>query len=857
MGEVYRAKDTTLEREVALKLLPEAFAADASRVARFEQEAKTLAALNHPNIAQIHGLEKSGSTTAIVMELVEGTTLAERIAQGPIPADEALGIAYQVADALEAAHEKQIVHRDLKPANVKLTPKGTVKVLDFGIAKVLETRGISGPQAPSLTTPAMTQAGILLGTAAYMSPEQARGRPVDRRADIWAFACLLYEMLTGQPAFGGEDVPITLARVLAHGTDMNSLPGVISPAVRHTIALCLEKDPKKRIADISDVRLALQGKFESPLAQVRQSAAPPPLWRRVLPLAATAAVAAVVATVAVDRLSIEPREVRRSIYAIPEDQPLNATGAAPVLGVSPDGTQIAYAAAGTLYTRHLSELEGRPLAGTAGQNPLVPVFSPDGEWLLYLASADGQLERVPVSGGTPLLVVAESPQLGWRWDNDGMVRYVSNCQIKQVPATGGTPELIFDDVSVGCVEPTLLAGTDSLLYEQRPGSAPPEIVVHSLTTGEKTVLFPGKQPLFLEPGYLVYFDVALGLMARAFDPDTLEYGSAVAFVDDILVTAGVVHYRVSVSGTLIYLRGGTAAGQGFAIGITDEAGNIEPFDVELGDYQFPSVSPDGAQVALQIGGGDAAQIFVYALSGESEIRQLTFEGGQSPVWTPDGQWITYSSNRDGKERLYRQRADGRGIAEALTDPAEGKRHALPAWTPDGQQLAYVEEGAADADIWIVAVPGGTPELLIGGPGDQLGIAFAPNGEALAYFSANLNGIEVLAEPFPRDGSRTRISAEGVPSLWPVWSRNGKRLTYQIGAGGFTAVDFDARGFAIRNRRDLPFVGPSNRRNLDGMPDGDRMLVTVPPFQSGTGLAARELVIVENWIEEVKARVPRN
>jgi serine/threonine-protein kinase len=858
MGEVYRAKDATLERDVALKLLPEAFAADANRVARFEQEAKTLAALNHPNIAQIFGLEKSGGMTAIVMELVEGTTLGERIAQGPIPADEALGIAYQIADALEAAHEKQIIHRDLKPANVKLTPKGTVKVLDFGIAKVLETRGISGPQAPSLTTPAMTQAGILLGTAAYMSPEQARGKTVDRRADIWAFGCLLYEMLTGQPAFGGEDVPITLARVLAHGTDMDSLPGVISPAVRHTIALCLEKDPKKRIADISDVRLALQGKFEPPLAQLAQHAVAQPLWRRVLPLAATAAVAAVVAALAVDWLATPPREVRRSIYTIPDDQQLNAPAGAPLLAVSPDGKAIAYAAGGAIYLRRLSELEGGPVSGTGGQSPVVPVFSPDGDWILY-RSAAGRLERVPIEGGTPVTVVNESPLLGWRWDEDDIVRYSTNCQIKQVAATGGTPEILIDDgPNIGCVEPTLLAGTDNLLYEERPQTGAPEIVARSLVTDEKTPLFPGKQPLYVEPGYLVYFDVASGLMARGFDPVSLESGGAAAFVDDILVIGQVVHFRISASGTLVYLRGNrTTTGQGFLLSIAEEGGNIERLNLDYDDFRFPSVSPDGNQIAVQLTLA-TPQIFVYDLSGEREIRQLTYEGGQHPAWTPDGQWITYSSNRDGRWRIYRQRADGRGVPEALTDPKDDAAHRFPAWTPDGERLAYTETAVGGDDIWIVALPGGTPELLVGGDGNQTGIAFAPNGEALAYhtvFSSGSAAAEVIAEPLPRDGSRVRVSEDGVVSLWPVWSKKGVRLTYQILGGSFAAVDFDTQGFAIRNRRALPFNTDPGQRNLDSMPDGERMLLATPPFQ-GADDSPRELVIVENWIEEVKQRVPR-
>jgi hypothetical protein len=275
MGEVYRATDTQLKRDVAIKVLPPSFAEDADRLARFQREAEVLAALNHPNIAHIYGLERSEGTAALVMELVEGPTLADRIAQGPIPPDEALHIALQIAEALEAAHTRNIVHRDLKPANIKVTPEGIVKVLDFGIAKAIETQaGASGPQKPSLTTPAMTQAGILLGTAAYMAPEQARGKAVDQRADVWAYGCVLYEMLTGQPAFGGEDVPMTLARVLANDTDLKSMSGAIPPAVRHTIKLCLEKDVRKRIADIRDAKLALQGAFETgSIATVAEAAA--------------------------------------------------------------------------------------------------------------------------------------------------------------------------------------------------------------------------------------------------------------------------------------------------------------------------------------------------------------------------------------------------------------------------------------------------------------------------------------------------------------------------------------------------------------------------------------------------------
>jgi Tol biopolymer transport system component len=863
MGEVYRATDTTLDRDVAIKVLPESFAADAERVARFEREAKTLASLNHANIAQILGLERSEGTTAIVMELIEGPTLAERIGQGPVSPEEALSIAYQIVDALEAAHEQGIVHRDLKPANIKLRPDGTVKVLDFGIAKVIETQtGMSGPPAPSLTTPAMTQSGILLGTAAYMSPEQARGKPVDRRADIWAFGCVLYEMLTGQPAFGGEDVPLTLARVLSHGTDMDSLPGIVSPAVRHSISLCLEKDPKKRIRDIGDVRLALEGRFEAPLPAAPQRAAAP-AWRRFVPLAATAIVAVAITAVVIGGLEEGTTApiVRRSMQIIPEDQPLNLP-VVPALAVSPDGSRIVYAAGGALFLRRLSELDGLQVPGTAGEIPIVPVFSPDGGWILFGSSSDGQLKRVSADGGTPLPVLSQWPSGGWQWDEDDMIRYGAAEQILEVPPTGGMPEVLASEAGGGAFEPTRLPGTDYVIYERRPASGESEIAVWSTTTGETTPLFPGRQPQFLEPGYLVYFDSTLGLMARTFEPRTLRYGSPVGLVSDIFApgAGGGAQFRISANGTLVYLRGEAGATLGAGLGIVDESGAIELLDVPRSEFVYPSVSPDGDQVAVQVGLGNGAQIFVYDLSGESEMRQLTFEGAnRNPTWTPDGSWITYSSNRDGKWRIYRQRADGTGIAEALTNPADNREHASPAWTPDGERLAYTETDAnGRSDIMIVSLPDGEPEVLVGGDGSQGDIAFSPNGEAIAY-TFNAGGtFEVLAEPFPRDGSRIRISEPGVLSLWPVWSRDSTSLSYWVGSSGgnFATVDLNTRGFAIRNRRALPFLAQPDVRRLDSMPEAGRMLVTVPPTQvGGNPFAQREIIVVENWIEELKQRLP--
>ena len=861
MGEVYRATDTKLKRDVAIKVLPAAVASDPDRLARFRREAEVLAALNHPNIAQIYGLEEVDNVTALVMELVEGPTLAERIAAGPLPANDAMAIAYQIVDALEAAHERQIVHRDLKPANVKVRSDGTVKVLDFGIAKAIETQSpLSGPQAPSLTTPAMTQAGVLLGTAAYMAPEQARGRPVDRRADIWAFGCVLFEMLTGQPAFGGEDVPITLARVLAHDWDKASLPGVVSPAVRHTIALCLEKDPKKRIADIADVRLALRGRFEVVVASGSEGPQAAPLWRRVLPVAAGVLLAAVATFLASAWLfELPPAEVRRSVHRLPAEQAPNVPNV-PVLAVSPDGSEIAYAVGGALYRRRLSELEGRPIPGTEGENAIVPVYSPDGQWLLFGSTSDGQVKRISVEGGTPLPVLPFSPTLGWTWRTQDVIYFATNCEISRVTADGGTPELVTEHENSGCPEPALLPGGEHLLYERRPAGEGDraEIVVESLVTGETTALFPGRQPFYLDDGYLVYYDMTLGLMARAFDPRTLELGSPSAFVSNIFfpVTTGGIHFRVAPNGTLAYISGEAAIGGGAIVGIADASGAIGALELPTGNYQFPSVSPDGTRVALQIGSGAATDIFIYELAGDSEIRQLTFSGGnRHPVWSPDGLFIAYASDRDGRGRIYRQRADGSGVAEALTDPAANLVHQFPAWAPDGR-LTYAESGGGPPDIFIVELPDSEPQLLVGGEGPQVGISFSPDGNAMAYHSNSTGTPEVLAEPFPPDGSRTRISEAGTISLWPVWSRSGSRLTYQTGTGGFVAVDVITPGFALRNRRSLPGGGNPNERRHDSMPDGERAFMTV---QSAGATSSRdgstEIVIVENWIEEIRARVP--
>ena len=429
MGEVYRARDPRLGRDIAVKVLPESMAADAERITRFDREAKTLASLNHPNIAQIYGLERSDDTTALVMELVEGPTLEDRIKQGAIPADEALGIAMQIAEALEAAHGQNIVHRDLKPANIKLRPDGTVKVLDFGIAKALEPDNLTtAPPSPMLTTPA-TQVGVILGTAAYMSPEQARGKQIDQRADIWAFGCVLYEMLTGQPAFGGEDVAVTLARVITNDTDLDSLPDAISPSVSRTIEVCLEKEVGKRVADIRDVRLALDGAFETVVDRTAgERASAQPLWRRPIPLATAALTAgALLAGLAAWNLKPGPppesRPVIRSAHTLPQGLDFLRITGRRIGAISPDGRRFVYNTGEGLFLRSLDTFDATLIPGT-GVFLSGPVFSPDSESIAYFQ--EGRLKRIPVSGGAPTTLAAADDMWSLNWGDDGTILFVTN-----------------------------------------------------------------------------------------------------------------------------------------------------------------------------------------------------------------------------------------------------------------------------------------------------------------------------------------------------------------------------------------------------------------------------------------------
>jgi serine/threonine-protein kinase len=846
MGEVYRARDTNLKRDVAIKVLPPALANDADRLARFQREAEVLASLNHPNIAQIYGLERSEGTTALAMELIEGPTLETRISEGPIPVDEVLRVATQIAAALEAAHERGIVHRDLKPANIKLRSDGTVKVLDFGIAKALDVRATTGPGPAALTTPAMTEAGMVLGTAAYMSPEQARGKPVDRRTDIWAFGCVLYEMLTGRPAFLGDDVTTTVALVLQGSADWSALPSTVSPAVRRTLELCFEKDVRKRVADIRDVQLALAGAFES--AQQAHRAPRGAWWRHALPVVAGAVIGGgVVALATLHATQPVARPVSRFKYEIPQAEQFVTIGRS-VLAVSPDGSQFVYSTANGLNVRALDSLEARLIPGTTGG--LSPFFSPDGKTIGF-AGSSGRLERVSVNGGSAVAVADwEGLPFGASWARDGSILYGRTSGIYRVKP-GGTPNLLIPvSDGEGVYGPELLPDGDTVLFSATPNGnwRESQIIAQSLSSGRRTVVVErGGDARYVADGYLTYVSGDELFVVR-FDLKTLQTSSDPARVGVRLGGAGVSpasNYGVAQNGTLVYVPVFNELLTTIAAGPVwiDSGGREE----RIGGCPCTqgSISPDGTRVAFTAGVEDTAAIVVWSLA-EHALLRLSFEPGlqYAPVWTRDGARIAYGS----PQGIFWRRADGTGSAEPLL---LGSGLNTSAWTPEGN-LIFTEGSAASGDIYLLSVSGErTREPLVATKYDEGRAALSPDGRWLAYQSNESGRYEVYVRPFPDvDSGKWTVSTSGGED--PRWSRDGRTLFFISGQKLLSADVSTEPTFSSRPPQkafDLVDYQPTGVPfPYDVSPDGKRILL------DRSARRKAEIVVVQNWLADLDQRV---
>ena len=858
MGEVYRARDTKLDRDVALKVLPEAFTQDPDRLARFEREAKVLASLNHPNIAAIHGLEESDGIRALVLELVEGPTLADRIKRGPIPLDEALPIAKQIAEALEAAHEAGVIHRDLKPSNIKVRDDGTVKVLDFGLAKALDPNPDGDPsQSPTLTA-AATQMGVIMGTAAYMSPEQARGKTVDKRADIWAFGVVLLEMLTGRTVFAGEDVSMTLSSVLQREPDWSYLPSAVSPSLSVFLQRCLEKDPKQRVHDVADVRLAMAGAFETTVSAPSEPAAvfQPRVWQRPAVIAVVVLVSLAVGGVVVWGL-MQPapahRPVARSLLTPPPSMPLDIAFDVNV-ALTPDGTRVVYRGLldgqPHLFVRPLAALDATPLTGLGG-NPRNPFISPDGNWVGFF-NGNQALQRVSILGGPPVPIVdLPGPPRGASWGPDDTIIFAANnpeSGLLRVPMGGGEPEVLTTpDTEQGeqnHLWPEILPGRQAVLFTIRTtgGLQNAQIAVLSLESGDYNVLFPGgSNPRYVPTGHIVY-GVGGTLRAVGFDLDSLTVTSdPIPIVEDVpMGSFGGTNFAVAQDGSLVYVRG-SGGGRDNTLVWVDRDGREESLAAEPDRYLEPRLSPDGTQLATRVindeGGND---IYIYDIA-RNTFTQLTFSdaGHCCPLWTPDGDRVVFSSTRDGPPNLYMKDADGTGEVERLTESDDP--HVAYAWSPDGDTLVLWNND--DLHTWSSdSAPTPTPlfETLFA----ENRPSMSPDGRWIAYESNEDGVFEVYVRPFPDvDDGKWKVSTQG--GTHPVWSPDGSELFYVSGDAMMVAPITSDPTFQHGN----PEVVFEGRYNF-AVPfrvfslDGTRFLVTKPAGAPTDGsVAPLELVLV--------------
>jgi serine/threonine protein kinase/Tol biopolymer transport system component len=853
MGEVYRARDTRLQRDVALKVLPAPFAADPDRLARFDREARVLASLNHPQIGAIYGLEESDGIRALVLELVDGPTLADRIAEGPLPLGEALAIARQIGRALAAAHEQGIVHRDLKPGNVKLRTDGTVKVLDFGLAKSVGPlspgTGASREQLPTAT--AITGLGLIVGTAAYMSPEQAKGRPADKRSDIWAFGCVLFEMLAGRRAFESADAAEALAVVLTKEPDWSRLPPRTPSSVRRLLRRCLEKDRERRLADIADAQLELDehvpelGSTPDEDAQAR-----PRPWLPWSVAAASLVIAlGLAALLARDRRPLETAVYRSSIL-LPGRLGAPFDNRGPTLALSPDGRRLAFVATDAtgraqLWLRTLDSGAARPLADTAGAG--TPFWSPDGRWLAFVAA--GVLRKIDTSGG-PVVTVCESAWAGGAWSRDDVIlftRRLPRLSLARVPAAGGTPSaatnLDFEAGEFGHLLPQFLPDGRRFLYTALSGTGQVlGLYRGSLDSDSRSRLAVDASFVQYAHGYL-WLRRGSTLMAQRFDPDEHRtVGEAVPVAEQLRTSGGASFFSVSATGVLVFQADPSP---GYELTWFDRTGRPTATLGTRDDYADLSLSPDGGRAVVSVGesGTTNRDLWIFDVARGVRTRLTSDPLPQThSAWSPDGARIAYDVRSTGHFGLFQKPSNGAGDVEVLL--ADGFDDNPVAWSPDGRFILYVRRDGGTANLWVLPLEGQRQPFAFTHTQFNVPGQFSPDGRWVVYGSADSGRVEVYVAPFPGPGAKSLLSTGG--GMDPRWRRDGKEILYLDPANrklmsAAVVIQRDRVDIGrVEPLFDLRKVGP--RVTYDLSPDGQRILAITRKDDGDS----EPLTLVVNW-----------
>jgi Tol biopolymer transport system component len=893
MGVVYRARDSRLKRDVALKVLPESVAGDPHRLARFEREAQVLASLNHANIAAIYGLEGG----ALVLELVEGPTLAELTATGPMPVRDALSIARQICDALDAAHEQGIVHRDLKPANIKVRPDGSVKVLDFGLAKAIDRSPVTEAAASTITSPAVVSAvGVILGTAAYMSPEQARGKAVDKRSDVWAFGCVLYEMLTGRRAFEGDSVTETLSRVLQREADFAALPEDTPAGIRRLLIRCLDKDRNTRLPHIAAASFQIdevlttggsQAAIDAP-ARARSSVSARVLVPAII---ASAIGGAAIAWLMLSRAPAATLPVTRLQVGVAPAAQLGGAEGRPIrtaFAIAPDGRTLAFSAVQNnqrgLYLRPLDQAAATLISGTEGA--LNPFFSPDGRWVAYFAA--NQIRKVPIAGGPPVPVTTVGQMMfGASWGDDEVVVFARSAGgLWEAPASGGTPvertQVNRENGEVGHRLPHVLPGGDAVLYtvmhNRFPNWNETQVWVHSRRSNTAKLLIDGgADARYVASGHLLYVNEGT-LLAVPFDLNRLEVTSGAVGISDVMQAAyvpgqqgdsGAMQVSVSRTGTLVYLAGGVQKPSEHTVIRVDRSGRPDNFSVAVQTLRTMRLSPDGAFLALGAVGRERG-ISLYDLARGS-LTKLTVAGrAVAPVWTPDGEQLTYAVAAKGPDNVFSVRADGAGTPEPIVKHAA---NLVPtAWTPDGRQLLFhvLPSDSAPAaqrspTIYVQNVAEKGEPAPLSKVSRNFGSAdLSRDGRWLAYQSADSGEPHVFVDAYPGPGPRFQVSSEGGGGS-PVWSGDGRELFYVRSSDARQTmeagdVEIAVMSVTVTAQPKMSFGQPralftgrygvnGPARAYDVTKDGQHFFLM--QLRKRPPDVITEMSVVQNWIEELK------